>query len=592
MRHRHGDRASGRAILAAMPVFRDEMRTPGVVYTPPDVAGPMVELALTPLVHGKSSRQLLALRVCDPAIGEGAFLVEAVRVLADHLERAWRAEGVERGRADAEREVAECIAGVDVDERAVHAARAKLGTLPLVTVADALALDWRAAYPTVFERGGFDAVIGNPPYIRQERLVEHKQALRTFASYDGAADLYVYFIELAHRILKPRGRYCLITPNKWLTAGYGRPLRTYLAQQRSVDGIVDISRGSAFHEDAFPSIVWGCVGENRMRPIHAARIGPAMTVAAALRDSGQPHVRERWQAGPWHIDLPIDRSLIDRMEQRWATLGSVLMRSAAARGEPERPSRGVVTGCNRAFVLDDAQRAKLLAAEPAAEPLVRPFVKGRDIRRWSIAAASRWLLLVDRGTSLDDLPHVSAHLEQFRAALEPRPAMWRGPWPGRKPGTYRWYELQDPVGTLAASRLPRLVYQDIQTGPACALVDGGIVPDTTVWILPSADLYLLAVLNSPIYGWYARRRFPPALNGAVRPKLEYMRELPIATPSESLRASIERLVRERLEIEPRDRDADPNARRLARDLDMAIEEAVLDAYELGREERTRVRAEV
>jgi hypothetical protein len=97
-----------------------------------------------------------------------------------------------------------------------------------------------------------------------------------------------------------------------------------------------------------------------------------------------------------------------------------------------------------------------------------------------------------------------------------------------------------------------------------------------VWILPSSDLVLLAILNSPLYHWYARRRFPPALNGAVRPKLEYMRALPIAQPPPALRAHLEALVTAQL--------AGATA---ARDRELAG--AVLDAYELTAAERSRLR---
>ena len=227
-----------------------------------------------------------------------------------------------------------------------------------------------------------------------------------------------------------------------------------------------------------------------------------------------------------------------------------------------------MTGCNRAFVIDADTRARLLDAEPAAAALIRPFIKGRDVRRWRPAAIDRYILLVDRGTELDAFPRVRAHLERFRAALEPGS--------GRKPGNYRWYELQDPVGPLVRSRAPRLLYQDIQTAPACCLDDRGeLVPDTTVWMLPTADRFVLAVMSSTLYAWYARRRFPPALNGAVRPKLEYLRALPIAEPQPELRARIEALVAAQL--------ASPE---LARDA--ALDQAVLDAYELTAAERALV----
>jgi hypothetical protein len=565
----------------------------GVVYTPREVCEPMVRRALAPLMTGRDRDELLALRVCDPAVGEGAFLIEVVRVIGDAL----------GGTPEARRLVAErCIVGADIDARAVETAcraveQAVGAAVPALRerlrVGDALELTWPR---------DLDAVIANPPYVRQERLGAHKQTLRAFASYDGVADLYVYFVELAHRVLRRGGRYCLIVPNKWMTAAYGRPLRQLLARARSVEGIVDFARAlPLFGEaDAFPCILWGTIG-SRTATIAAARMIPAIEpppcsklpagprasgphapsdvrpaghvspsanpVACALADHGVPHARARWQAGPWHIDTPTDAALIDRLTRRWPALADVL---------PERPSRGIVTGCNRAFVIDGATRSRLLDAEPTAAPLIRPLIKGRDVRRWRPAPGDRHVLLVDRGTSLAHLPRVRAHLAAFREALEPRPPSHRGEWPGRKPGPYRWYELQDPVVPLAKAHSPRLFYQDIQTAPACCLdATGELVPDTTVWILPTRDLWLLAVLNSSLYRWYAHRRFPPALNGAVRPKLEYMRGLPIATPTPPLRARIERLVTAQLVA--------PEAAR-----DRALDDAVADAYELASRERLLV----
>ena len=556
--------------------LRGDPRALGVVYTPPEVTEPMTRIALEPLLHGRSADEIRALRICDPALGEGAFLRAAIRVLGEHLVRA----GLPIGEATAG--ATACVHGVDVDPRAVEAARAVLGAVgDQLQVADALALDWAGAFPAVFARGGFDAVIGNPPYVRQEHLGPHKPLLRQFASYDGVADLYVYFVELAHRLARPGGRYCLITPNKWLTAAYARPLRTHLAGQRSVEGIVDLARLTLFGEaDAFPCIVWGTVGAEPQASIRAARLDDG--VPAALHEVGAPHARERWRGDPWHIDSPADLALIDELERRWPALRDTVR---------ERPARGVVTGCNRAFVLDRAARDRLLAAEPAAAALIRPFVKGRDVRSWLPTTPERWILLVDRGTSLAALPGIVDHLAQFRSALEPRPAGWRDGWHGRKPGSYRWYELQDPVGPLVRAGSPRLLYQDIQTGPACAIDRAGdLVPDTTVWVLPSQQFYLLAVLNSPLYGWYAQRRFPPALNGAVRPKLEYIRNLPIATPSAARRAQIEHLVEQRIELEPARRERGRDDAERARALDAAIGEAVHDSYELTDAERARIRA--
>lgn len=524
-------------------------RAHGVVYTPPEVAGPMVDLALAPLVAGRSADQILALRVCDPAIGEGAFVVEVVRALADAI-----GGGLEARR----RVAAACVHGADIDPRAVAVAREAVeryvgAPVPELRehlrVADALAANWPM----------FDALVANPPYIRQELLgAATKQALRGFAAYDGVADLYVYFIELALRIAR---RYCLIVPNKWLTAAYGRRLRELIANAGSLERVIDLGALRAFADaDAFSCIIAGTAGS--ARPLTVVHADDAATVADALASPGRDQPRARWRGEPWHTSGGADGALADRLSTRWPKLGDVVA----------LPSRGVVTGCNRAFVIDAETRARLVDRDPAAEAWLRPFAKGRDMRRWRPATIERYLVVTDRGGEPPAV--ILDHLAPFRGELEPRPRDHTGAWSGRKPGAYRWFELQDPVGPLAGSRQPRLFYQDIQTAPACCLdEDGALVPDTTVWILGSDDRFLLAMLNSRLYGWYARLRFPPALNGAVRPKLEYMRELPLAQPAPDLREHIVRLVDAQLAIAEPDRDA-------------VLDALVCDAYELSARERS------
>lgn len=414
----------------------------GVVYTPRAVTAPMIQHALGPLVAGKTPRQIEDLRICDFSIGEGAFLDEAIRFLVEH-------------GADRDRVVAHCLYGADIDPDAVASVRARLGIAHL-QVGDALAIDWPL----------FDAVIGNPPYIRQEKLSPAtKQRLRSFASYDGVADLYIYFVELAARITRPGGRYCVVVPSKLRTAAYARALRRHLAN--AVPEIIELPRDAFPEHDAFPCIL----------------VGPTRTTGPVNGD-------------PWTgLSQPAGR-----------TLGEVV----------GTPVRGIVTGCNRAFVIDRARRDALLD-RGVAPGWIRPFVKGRDLRPYRIEPIDRYVLMLGRGC--DPPAPIIEHLMPMRAELEPGT--------GRKPGSYKWYELQDPIGALAASTQPRLFYQDIQTSPACALDTTGLVPDTTVWILPTGDPHILALLNSSWYRAYAQQHFPPALNGAVRPKREYMMQLPI-----------------------------------------------------------------
>ena len=126
---------------------------------------------------------------------------------------------------------------------------------------DPRAFDWQAAFPEVFGRagsGGFDVVVGNPPYVRQEWLSPIKPYLqKRYAAYHGMADLYVYFYELGLSLLKPGGRLSFVVTNKWMKAGYGEPLRRFFAEKAWVESVVDFGHAKQIFEDAdvFPSII-------------------------------------------------------------------------------------------------------------------------------------------------------------------------------------------------------------------------------------------------------------------------------------------------------------------------------------------------
>ena len=96
---------------------------------------------------------------------------------------------------------------------------------------------WPLYFPEVFQNGGFDAIVGNPPYVRQELIKEYKNYFSNYyACYTGTADLYVYFFERAYELLKENGRLGFITSNKYFRAKYGEKLREFLIKNTKIDG--------------------------------------------------------------------------------------------------------------------------------------------------------------------------------------------------------------------------------------------------------------------------------------------------------------------------------------------------------------------
>jgi hypothetical protein len=248
-----GSRRPGLRVLApgesALRLTEGRRRS-GSHYTPPALASRVVELALAPLVsHACSPDAVLALRVCDPAMGTGAFLAASCRLLAARLlslEHEKRSHFSPEEEMDARRRVAErCLFGVDRDPAAVEVARLALwlavgdATLPLrfseraLCVGEALlgppttapavvddAFDWSSRFASVFrERGGFDAFVGNPPWVSyvgraaQPLALPVRDGYAAYESFAGYKNLQALFVERSARLLSEGGRLGLLLPS-------------------------------------------------------------------------------------------------------------------------------------------------------------------------------------------------------------------------------------------------------------------------------------------------------------------------------------------------------------------------------------------
>jgi hypothetical protein len=214
-----------------------------------------------------------------------------------------------------------------------------------------------------------------------------------------------------------------------------------------------------------------------------------------------------------------------------------------------KPYRGVLTGLNEAFLIDTATKDRLVREDPRCAEIIKPYLRGQDIKRWSSEWASLWMIFARRGIDINAYPAIKNHLLQFREQLEPKPKGWSGEnWPGRKPGSYRWYEIQDAVDYWAMFEQPKIMYQEIQSYPAYCMDSSYLFSNNKVFFLARPDAYLLAVLNSPLMWWHNWRYLPHMMNDTLTPVGERMETLPIAPPTDEVRAETERAVMRLIEI--------------------------------------------
>lgn len=411
---------------------------------------------------------------------------------------------------------------------------------------------WELEFPEVWYGGGrrldepgFDAVIGNPPWVRQKTLANLKKVLaETYPSvYDGVADIYVYVLARGLAVLKPGGRLGFILPNKWLRANYGEKLRETLVTQYRPELLVDFGHAPIFPDaDTFPvvAIVRRPHPEDSMDTA-TLRVCPVprealdeikLTPFVEKHAFGVPTLLLKPQG--WTLEPPDVLRLFEKIKNSGQPLKEFV---------GDVPYRGVVTGLNEAFFIDQATRDRLITEDPKCENLIKKLIRGRNIQRWAVEWGKEWLIFSHYGIEIEGYPSIKAHLSKFRKQLEPKPDDWdskkRGEWPGRKPGTYKWYELQDPIDYHAKFEQPKIVYQVIQWHSGFALDLEGHYLNDKAFCIPSGDCYLLAALNSSLIWWFLWRYLPHMKDEALNPATFLMEVFPVVSPSKTTRSSIE-----------------------------------------------------
>jgi hypothetical protein len=525
--------------------------------------------------------ELGSIRILDPACGSGAFLIEAFDQLHAKYEHTNDRVQELRGYAelfDLDRKILqENLYGVDLNDEAVHIAKLSLWIKTAVkgkeltsldhtlrvgnsivadTKIDPRAFDWRSEFPEVFHPeqgpGGFDVVIGNPPYIRQEWLSSIKPYLQSrYAAYHGMADLYVYFYELGLSLLKPGGRLSYVVTNKWMKAGYGEPLRTFFAEQGWVESVVDFGHAKQIftEADVFPSIIVvrrpdaGAAPETTRVcaiPREQLRVDD---LSVQIAKEGVGVDRRRLGKGAWSLEPDSVNGLLQRISNR----GIPLAEYAGI-----KPYRGILTGLNDAFLIDTATKETIVRSDKNSESLIRPYLRGQDIRRWSPEWAGFWMIALKSSgdypwpwsSAGDDAeasfreayPGLHAHLKPFEEALRKRQDKGRHWWELR--ACAYWNEFDKP----------KLMYQEIQFHPWYALDRTSSLGNNKTFFVATDDLYLLALMNSPLMWWHNYRYLPHMKDEALTPVAFLIEKLPIVPPPESVREQVEQAARRLIEI--------------------------------------------
>ena len=436
---------------------------------------------------------------------------------------------------------------------------------------------WQVEFPEVFQEGGFDIVIGNPPYVRQELIRTIKPTLkRLFPEvYIGTADLYVYFYNRGAELLRVSGVLTYISSNTFLRAGFGKKLRVFFTDKMRLHRLLDF--GSV---PVFKAGVDTCIALIENTPLS----GEVFFAATFCDKADIQRLSEAFQERAFTMrasDLSpngwaLTSSEVLRLLERLENIGTPLERYVDGGFY-----RGMTIGCNDAFIIDKSVRQQLIAEDARSGKLIKPSLRGKTLKKWKVESTDEYMIVMASSVNrewpwsnarndseaeqifADTYPAIYQHLNGYRERLIARDDQGKFYWELRSCTYYTEFEK------------PKIIYpQTAKTLYACydTAKTFGV---NSIYFIPTSDLSLLAILGSRLFDWYARHKFQslndPWAGGRLQFLAQYMAYVPIADRTAAQKAALSRLVEQIL--------ADPQSNSV-RDIEREIDALVYQLYGL------------
>jgi len=567
----------------------------GVYYTPEFIVEYIIEKTVGKLIKGKTPKQISNVKILDPACGSGSFLLGAYsKLLQHHLyyysnrknPKIYKNQ-IYQGKdgwwnltiKEKKRILLNNIYGVDIDNQAVEVTKLSLLLKVLegesrdvfekqqklwperalpdlgnnIKCGNSLIdpdfysggiqkslfdenemfriniFDWKNEFSEILENGGFDVVIGNPPYVRQETLGKLKEYFQThYQAYHGIADLYVYFIEKGVSLLKDGGYFSYIVANKWMRAKYGEPLRKWM-KNRNIEEIVDFSDLPVFRGATTYPCILRITKKTSKKKFDVTQIKTLdfKNLHDYVKKNHYKIAIKNLDDNSWPLTDDRTQSILNKVKKIGVPLGEYV---------DKHIYYGIKTGLNKAFIINRSQRDKIINKHSKSEKIIKPFLMGRDIKRYQKPKSERYLILIPKGWTnknsqgirekwswlKENYPSLAEHLSIYEKEAEKR----------YDKGEY-WWELR-ACDYYDEFEKPKIVLPDIS-------IRGNFTLDSkgenycinTAYIISSSDKFLLGVLNSSLITFYYENLSSRYRGGYLRFIYQYLMQLPIYQPDSS-----------------------------------------------------------
>lgn len=579
-------------------------------------------------------RKLSSIKICDPAIGSGAFpvgllheLVNAMLVLKPHLSYNYLTEKL-KGFGFTHREsisdsryiyrlkrhiIQESIYGVDIDSSAIDIARLRLWlslvvdeddldpieTLPnldykivagnsliglpesamrnlqveaeleklketfyditdekekkalrqqintkireLLDSAEQFAgykidFDFKLFFSEVWrEKGGFDVVIGNPPYVSLQRFSDEIKRVFSkigYETFSPRGDIYELFYEKGNNVLRRSGSLCFITSNKWLRANYGKSTRNFFLKNTNPLILLDFGQEMIFDSAIVHSNILLFERNNKQEKFYGVQADKKKISGLSLYEyfnRNKLHLNYLTE-DVWSISDNKLISIKNKLEKIGVKLSDWSIKI----------SYGIKTGLNEAFIIDKST-LKILSKNQKNLQKIKKIVRGRDTRRYYTKDSEKWMIISPYQMNSEitaDYPDLFKYLKTFEEQLKERGQV--------RNGQHHWLELDNNPNQeyFDSFANPKIIFSEIVSEPQFSLDVDGLYPEATTFFIQGESLkWLIAFLNSePITNLFRCFYAGGELVGKFRYKKVFLETLPIPKPLLEYKPTIENLV--------------------------------------------------
>lgn len=482
---------------------------------------------------------LLQLTICDPACGSGAFLNQALDFLI--LEHKYIDElqaklfGDAMVLSDVENSILENnLFGVDLNEESVEIAKLSLwlrtaqpnrklndlnnnikcgnSLIDDVDIAGEKAFNWQQEFPQIFANGGFDVIIGNPPYVSHERI-DNKEYLKSkYSSFSAFGDLYILFYELSSYLINKSGKTSLITSNSFLKADYGKPLRKLIQNKCNIEQIINIENTQIFSDATVNTVIltFSLKKGNDIKALIVNNEFLGDDFEFFINKNKHEYYQSDFDENSWGLVKPNILKLTVKIKENNRTLENF----------DTKIRLGLATGDNNVFVIDETKKSEFIEKDLKNSDIIKPLLRGRDIDRYNFTSPNLYLLLTKNGINVElDYPHIYEYLNSFGDGFKERGAKGQH-WTNLRACSFFndfkeekiiWIELTD-VGRFAICE------------------EEYYLLNSAYFLLPPKEFkakFLLAILNSKLIKFYLKQIANTSGVGTLRWINNYVKEFPI-----------------------------------------------------------------